>query len=296
MGSSLISSPGVWCTFFFFIFIFIFILIYFFKFFFFILFYFILFFSFDLFLFCFWFCFCFFDLGTGAKFGRSFGLTTCGRPQLKLLLLLLFYDLGLRPVSGAGCRKLQPNLAPLPYYCLYWGQEVIIKISFDDYLHQIMSRGNIVHSGQQTWLADTLPEIRPELPINPVPNLEIQPIPRTWSWERRHGETGRQSLPGRQRRRSMPWGYYPSQSSSVEIGKPRGATQMLRCTYVWTSPLKLTPKHVLSFHEKTPLNKGVFAILYQIWPLNRFELRLLSQLWLKLPLFLENGHFQIPKI
>ena len=54
-------------------------------------------------------------LGTGAKFGRSFGLTTCGRPQLKLLLLLLFYVLGLRPISGAGRRKLQPNLAPAPY-------------------------------------------------------------------------------------------------------------------------------------------------------------------------------------
>ena len=52
----------------------------------------------------------------GAKFGHSFGLTTCGRPQLKLLLLLLFYDLGLRPISGAGHRKLQPNLAPMPYF------------------------------------------------------------------------------------------------------------------------------------------------------------------------------------
>ena len=37
-------------------------------------------------------------LGTGAKFSCSFGLTTCGRPQLELLLLLLFYDLGLRPI------------------------------------------------------------------------------------------------------------------------------------------------------------------------------------------------------
>ena len=54
-------------------------------------------------------------LGMGAKFGHSFGLTTCGRPQLKLLLLLLFNDLGLRPISGAGHRKLQPNLAPTPY-------------------------------------------------------------------------------------------------------------------------------------------------------------------------------------
>ena len=58
-----------------------------------------------------------FHLGTGVKFGRSFGLTTCGRPQLKLLLLLLsFYGLGLRPISGAGRRKLQPNLAPTPYH------------------------------------------------------------------------------------------------------------------------------------------------------------------------------------
>ena len=54
-------------------------------------------------------------LGTGAEFGRSFGLTTWGRPQLKLLLLLLFYDLGLRPISGAGHRKVQPNLAHTPY-------------------------------------------------------------------------------------------------------------------------------------------------------------------------------------
>ena len=43
-------------------------------------------------------------LGTGAKFGHNFGLTTCDRPQLKLLLLLLFYDLGLRPISRAGRR------------------------------------------------------------------------------------------------------------------------------------------------------------------------------------------------
>ena len=45
-------------------------------------------------------------LGMGAKFGCNFGLTTCGRPQLKLLLLLLFYDLGLRPISGAGCSRI----------------------------------------------------------------------------------------------------------------------------------------------------------------------------------------------
>ena len=37
-------------------------------------------------------------------------------------------------------------------------------------------------------------------------------------------------------------------------------------------------------------DKGVFAISYQIWPLNRFELRLLRRFWQKLPLFLENGH------
>ena len=63
-------------------------------------------------------------LGTGAKFGHSFGLTTCGRPQLKLLLLLLFHDLGLRPISATGLRKLQPNLAPTPYLysCAKQGQ------------------------------------------------------------------------------------------------------------------------------------------------------------------------------
>ena len=56
-------------------------------------------------------------LGTGAKFGRIFGLITCGQPQLKLLLLSLFCDLRLRPISTAGRRKLQPNLAPTPYSC-----------------------------------------------------------------------------------------------------------------------------------------------------------------------------------
>ena len=50
------------------------------------------------------------------------------------------------------------------------------------------------------------------------------------------------------------------------------------------------------FMQKPPPNKGVFAILYQIWTLNRFELRLSSQLWQKLPIFLENRHFQIQKI
>ena len=74
----------------------------------------------------------------------------------------------------------------------------------------------------------------------------------------------------------------------------RGATQMLRCTHAWTSFLKLTQTHFV-FSCKTPLNKGAFAILYQIRPLNRFELRILSQLWQKLPLFLENEHFQTPR-
>ena len=70
-------------------------------------------------------------LGTGAKFGRSFGLTTCGRPQLKLYYYYYychyyhccfcfcfccccccFYDPGLRPICWAGRRMLRPNLAP----------------------------------------------------------------------------------------------------------------------------------------------------------------------------------------
>ena len=46
--------------------------------------------------------------------GRNFGLTTCGRPQLKLYYYYCYYDLGLRPVCGAGRRKLRPNLAPMP--------------------------------------------------------------------------------------------------------------------------------------------------------------------------------------
>ena len=51
--------------------------------------------------------------------------------------MLLFYDLGLRPISGAGRRKLQPNLAPTPYKRRYerrWrkpGLEVD-KIAFYD--------------------------------------------------------------------------------------------------------------------------------------------------------------------
>ena len=49
----------------------------------------------------------------GAKFSPSFGLTTCGWPQLKCLSLSLFNDLGLRLISGASCRKLQLNLAPV---------------------------------------------------------------------------------------------------------------------------------------------------------------------------------------
>ena len=56
----------------------------------------------------------------GAKFGPSFGLTTCGRPWLKLLSILMFYDVGLRPISGAGRRKLQPNLAPTPNILKGW--------------------------------------------------------------------------------------------------------------------------------------------------------------------------------
>ena len=47
------------------------------------------------------------DLGTGASFCHNYGLTTYA--------YYCYYDLGLRHISGAGCRKLQPNLAPMPY-------------------------------------------------------------------------------------------------------------------------------------------------------------------------------------
>ena len=46
--------------------------------------------------------------------GLNFGLTICCLPQLKLYCCFCHYDLGLRPVSGARCRKLEPNLAPMP--------------------------------------------------------------------------------------------------------------------------------------------------------------------------------------
>ena len=52
--------------------------------------------------------------GQGLNFGHNFGLTTCSRPQLKLYYFYCYYDLGLMPVCGARCRKLQPNLAPMP--------------------------------------------------------------------------------------------------------------------------------------------------------------------------------------
>ena len=41
--------------------------------------------------------------------------TTCGQPQLKLYCYFCYYDLGLRPFCGAGCRKLRPNLAHMLY-------------------------------------------------------------------------------------------------------------------------------------------------------------------------------------
>ena len=63
------------------------------------------------------------DLGTRAKIGHSFGLTTCDRPQLKLYYYCCFYGLGLRPISGADRRKLQPHLAPMPYQVTLLGKK-----------------------------------------------------------------------------------------------------------------------------------------------------------------------------
>ena len=45
---------------------------------------------------------------------HNFGLTTCGRPQLKLYCYYCYHGIVLRPVCGAGRRKLRPNLAPMP--------------------------------------------------------------------------------------------------------------------------------------------------------------------------------------
>ena len=49
--------------------------------------------------------------GTGALFGPNFGLTTCGRPQLKLYYYYCHCGLGLKSVGRAGLRKLRLNLA-----------------------------------------------------------------------------------------------------------------------------------------------------------------------------------------
>ena len=35
--------------------------------------------------------------------------------SLSFIIIIVFYDLGLRPTSGTACRKLQPNLALMPY-------------------------------------------------------------------------------------------------------------------------------------------------------------------------------------
>ena len=49
---------------------------------------------------------------TGALFGHKFGLTTFGRPQLKLHYYYCYYDRGLMPVCGARCSKFQPIRLP----------------------------------------------------------------------------------------------------------------------------------------------------------------------------------------
>ena len=50
----------------------------------------------------------------GSLIRPNFGLTTCGRPQLKLYYYYWYYDLGLKSVCGAGSRILQPNLTLMP--------------------------------------------------------------------------------------------------------------------------------------------------------------------------------------
>ena len=46
----------------------------------------------------------------------------CCQPQRKLYHYYCYYDLGMKPVCGAGCRKLGPNLALMPslgIFCSY---------------------------------------------------------------------------------------------------------------------------------------------------------------------------------
>ena len=80
------------------------------------------------------------------------------------------------------------------------------------------------------------------------------------------------------------------------VRRPRGATQMLRCTHAWKSLQNLTPKHVLSFHAKNTPKQGCFCYFIpnltpkQVWAHDFY-----SALTKTTPFFL-NGHFQIPKI
>ena len=72
-----------------------------------------------------------------------------------------------------------------------------------------------------------------------------------------------------------------------------GGTQMLRCTHAWTSLLKLTPKHILSFHAKNTPKQGCFCYFIpnltsrRVWALKAFK-----SAFTKLHLFLKKDIFR----
>ena len=72
-----------------------------------------------------------------------------------------------------------------------------------------------------------------------------------------------------------------------------GGTQMLRCTHACTSFLKLTP--INTFYllmQNLSKTRVFFCYFIPNLTLNRFELRLVSQIWQKQPLFLKTGIFR----
>ena len=55
--------------------------------------------------------------------------------------------------------------------------------------------------------------------------------------------------------------------------KPRGVTQICRCTHAWTMVLKYIPKHILVKMQNSPPEQGYCGILSQIWPLIGLSLK-----------------------
>ena len=81
------------------------------------------------------------EMSTGWELNSAstFGLTTCSRPQLKLYYYYCYYGLGLKPVCGAGRRKLWLNLAPMPkltktiFFHTFFDKTICVSLSYQKY-------------------------------------------------------------------------------------------------------------------------------------------------------------------